>query len=183
MQFINVPSTEEQPVTSGTKCQGCSKYNLTPFNVRTCEHRLCGACWQRSAFNLGPETNKCQVCATPTELLCFRDYKRFVAHNVHAAELIPVSARFKKTHSDNTEIDSDIERGNDALDKHEKEVFNLLFDYCLQKRYERRRHLSRQNLGNLTVPIKRARTDYQSTADRKSTKPVASIKSVTQLES
>lgn len=43
---------------------------------------MCAACWQKSCYNLFGSVNECAICKVPTELVCFRDYWKFIGKNI-----------------------------------------------------------------------------------------------------
>ena len=136
MEFVNVPEWVEG-LTLPTDCmwQGCFEENVTPFKVRTCDHVMCGPCWQKSAFNIGSEENRCLRCFTPTKLLCFKDYNRFVGHNVYKGELINATQQIREN-LDGPLVGPGMRRkANEALDNHEKSIFE-----CLMKQIDWKRN-------------------------------------------
>lgn len=137
---MNVPPTEDLPLSKESLCGGCGKPNLTPFHGRTCDHILCGSCWQKSAFNLGEEKNLCVVCKTPTDLLCYRDYDKFIAYNVYHGELRPdtLGAQVRVLKAKDPDA---VAKAMDALERHHKEVFQLLLNECMVNRV--RNHLKK----------------------------------------
>jgi hypothetical protein len=138
-QFTNVPEEQDIVLNHELRCEGCEKPNLTPFRVRTCEHRLCGHCWQKSACNINDEENKCIVCGTETDLLCFRDHKIFVGHNVYNGELILAVSSAREIISESKFPDDEsTTKALSALDRHEKAVFSHLEDQIVKKRQEKR---------------------------------------------
>lgn len=137
-QFTNVPADQDIVLNRELTCEGCEKTNLTPFRVRTCEHRLCGHCWQKSACDINDEENKCIVCSTETDLLCFRDHKTFVGHNVYSGELILAVSSVRDIITKSKFSDELTAKALSALDRHEKAVFSNLEDQIVKKRQERR---------------------------------------------
>ena len=167
-QFLNVPSKEVLELSGDFRCKGCDEDNLTPFKVRTCDDRLCGPCWQKSACNVGDEENKCLACGAETELLCFRDYNQFVGYNVYNGELIMADSTLKDQISNGTyEIDTKA-KALEAFGRHEKHVLSCLRDQINKKRRERRAKQSWRDTSKKTANLKTFRrvTPY----DRDSTK-------------
>lgn len=83
IEFFNVPKPhkyENPPVN--LICEACSDVIEHPLHVFSCAHNLCAACWQKSAYNFWGNKNECLVCKTPTELVCYRDYWRFIGKNL-----------------------------------------------------------------------------------------------------
>ena len=137
-QFLNVPSNEVLELSGDFRCKACDQDNITPFKVRTCDDRLCGHCWQKSACNVGDEENKCLACGMETELLCFRDYNQFVGYNTYNGELIMSVSSLKYQLSNGTYDVETRARALEALDIHEKQVFDCLCEQINEKRQERR---------------------------------------------
>lgn len=81
--FWNVakPHTYDAPPPE-VLCEECGNVLEHPLRVFTCAHKLCAACWQRSAYNFYGHRNECIVCKVPTELVCYRDYWKFIAINL-----------------------------------------------------------------------------------------------------
>lgn len=83
ISFYNVPKPHKfEAPPKDMLCQACEQVTELPLNVFTCNHQLCAPCWQRSAYNLYGYTNECMVCKKPTELVCYRDFWKFLAKNV-----------------------------------------------------------------------------------------------------
>jgi hypothetical protein len=136
LQFTNVPEAVDLALSKESLCEGCEKPNLTPFYGRTCDHILCGSCWQKSACDLGEQENKCLVCKTPTDLLCYRDYNKFIGSNLYRGELRPdtLGAEVKLLKTHNAEA---VAKAMDALEQHHKEMFRLLLNECAANRVKR----------------------------------------------
>ena len=116
-------------------CPGCNKTNLTPFLVHTCEHCLCGPCWQVSAMSGGELKNECLVCGKQTELVHFPKYRDFVAHNVYIGEL------YTGYWCDDSEKTAEIkwsvrEKIRKARAEYESVLFYWLTKYCMKKRHD-----------------------------------------------
>ena len=137
-QFLNVPINEALNLSGSMRCKGCDEDNFTPFKVKTCDDRLCGHCWQKSACNVDEEENKCLACGAETELLCFRDYKQFVGYNVYNGELILAVSSFKDQVSNGTYDLETKAKALKAFEMHEKEVFDCLHEQITKKRHERK---------------------------------------------
>lgn len=88
ISFTNVPESQDLDVPWEFQCLACGKANQTPFEVNSCKDRLCGPCWQKSAYDLGDFENCCLVCTKPTKLTCFKDYTTFVGFNFYNGDLI-----------------------------------------------------------------------------------------------
>lgn len=139
--FLNVPELEEISLPSECLCPVCGKANLTPFKVYTCQDVLCGECWQKSAFNLEGKDNKCLKCDTPTELLCFRDYNRFLGFNLMNGDLMIATYEIKAKLYTSAKEKEPRERGIDALNQHEKHV---LIEFLEQAKFGRKRRKARR---------------------------------------
>lgn len=126
VRFENVPQRKFLNLSRDCLCDACYDANLAPFQVRTCDHILCATCWQKSACNIGGEHNQCLVCAVPTALLCFRDYKRFIAYNLYKGHLINVTATIIKSVDKSSVPWNDRLEGICALRTHEKRIFEYL---------------------------------------------------------
>lgn len=82
-EFFNVPKPHKyQDPPLSLICEGCQEVVEHPLHVFSCQHNLCGACWQKSAYNFWGNKNECMVCHTPTDLVCYRDYWRFIGKNL-----------------------------------------------------------------------------------------------------
>ena len=81
--FLNVPRPHvyENPPAEYT-CVMCKTVIEHPIRVNTCDDKLCAPCWQQSCYNLHGYTNECLKCKKPTELVCYRDYWKFMAKNI-----------------------------------------------------------------------------------------------------
>lgn len=76
-------------------CEHCGKVAEHRLIVFTCDHKLCAACWQKSAYNLYGSVNECAICKVPTNLVCYRDYWKFIAKNILERKCTPyTSMRF-----------------------------------------------------------------------------------------
>lgn len=63
-------------------CEACEEVSEYPVSTFTCKHRLCVACWQKSSYNYRGLTNACLICNTPTELVCYLNYWKFIGKNI-----------------------------------------------------------------------------------------------------
>ena len=83
IDFFNVPKAHKyDEVPDELLCEVCNDIIEQPLHVFTCKHHLCAPCWQKSAYNLWGNKNECLKCKTPTELVCYRDFWRFVGRNL-----------------------------------------------------------------------------------------------------
>jgi hypothetical protein len=85
VDFFNVPKPHifDNP-PEDLICDACGNVNEHPINVFACHHSLCAACWQKSAYNFWGNKNECLICKAPTDLVCYRDYWRFIGKNIFA---------------------------------------------------------------------------------------------------
>lgn len=134
IQFKNTPEPKSMDLPKECLCEGCHNANLTPFKVRTCDHVLCGPCWQRSAFNIGINENRCLICSVKTDLLCFNDYRRFIGHNLYKAELIPAHGDLLQSLDKIKDNLNDRLEGIIALENSKKQLFEYLWMQVLATR-------------------------------------------------
>lgn len=89
IEFFSVPKPHKYvDIPDDLLCEECNDVIEHPIQVYTCKHRLCAPCWQKSAYNLWGNKNECLKCKTPTELICYRDFWRFVGRNLFERNLI-----------------------------------------------------------------------------------------------
>lgn len=100
IDFYNVPKTHKYINTpDDLLCEACNDVIEHPVQVFTCTHRLCTPCWQKSAYNLWGAKNECLKCKKPTDLVCYRDYWRFVGRNIFEQNLMLDHTICAKLHS------------------------------------------------------------------------------------
>lgn len=138
IQFTNVPKVYDLPLAANGICGECKNPNLAPFRVMKCEHTFCGGCWQKAACNIGSEENRCPSCGYETDLLCFKDYNRFVGHNMFNGDLQLDTERIREYVLESEMPKDAKETALQALDTHEKAVFKNLQAEIFRRRKDRR---------------------------------------------
>lgn len=165
IEFTRVPQNEGVLIrATECLCPTCGKGNLTPFKVNTCKDILCGECWQKSAFNLGANENKCLKCSLPTALLCFKDYNRFIGYNLYNGELLLANHGIKDNLMTCEKESEPLDKALTALEQHEKHILSCFLEQAQLSRMKRKKAKALKVLELMKSPRKRAPfervTDY-----------------------
>ena len=150
-QFLNVPPIRKLQLTDSCMCKGCGEANVTPLQVYTCRHILCGHCWQKSSCDIGDEENKCMVCDTPTELLCFKDHDRFLGYNLHNGTLRSGASCHEQTLR---EYMAESETRSTALDElraHERNMLDCILLEAKKKRCAKQERIKNKKTKRIKV--------------------------------